>query len=99
MCICRNCRTELCIYFILSVDVRIVRVYDTNISYIGGGTLKTKKHYTAAELAEVLGITKSSVHAMYREGRIEKPAVIVGNVLGWSEKQIETIKKEREECK
>lgn len=58
--------------------------------------MKTKKHYTALELAEVLGITKSAVHSQYREGKIEAPAVLVGNVYGWSEKQVKQIKQDRE---
>jgi hypothetical protein len=59
--------------------------------------LKTKKLYTAAELAEVLGITKSSVHAAMRERRILQPAYQVGQVYGWTSNQVTQIKKDREE--
>jgi predicted DNA-binding transcriptional regulator AlpA len=51
--------------------------------------------YSAVEVAEILGVSKSAVHAMYREARIPKPAARIGNTFGWTDKQIDFMKKKR----
>lgn len=55
--------------------------------------MKTKKLYSTLELSEILGMTKQGVNKAEREGRIEKPGFMIGQFKGWSEEQVERIKK------
>jgi transposase len=52
----------------------------------------TMKLYSAKEIAQEIGVTKDTIHKWKREKRIPQPKFYIGNVEGWTEKQVNQIK-------